>query len=1250
MTHWQFNIFAVPLFATVAIATALAAHAWRRRVTAGAVAFAILMVAVAEWCLTYGLRMISADPPAIQFWSRARYLGIAVVPVAWLVFALQYTGSAKWLTSRKLALLFVVPTATIVLVLTNEFHGFVWSDVDLVTTAYGLTLAVSHGPMFWLHTAYSYTLMLLGSFLLVRSIVRSPRLYRGQVGALLLGAIVPLMGNIIYALGLSPLDLTPFGFGIAGLIVTWGLLRFHLFDIVPIARDAVVEGISDGVLILDSQDRIVDLNNAAQRIIGQSISDVIGRPFDAMWAANPAALECYHSLTPSSRGVARGEAVLRLRSPGGARSGENPEDELHDYELSVSLLHSRRDRVVGRLLMLHDVTERKRAEQAMRNQNQLFESLVALARATAEHPTLEATLQGALGVSANLTGAEYGTLFLVDNQGAVTHNLLVHGAESREQPAEAIERVMQDGLAGWIARNRQAVLIHDTRTDPRWLHLADMPSSVALSALAVPIMDGTELRGLLTLSHSKAGHFGQDNLRFVQAAADYMTLTLRNARMFEMQRQMVERQTTLYQVLRAVAGQLSPGAVISAAVESIVDYSSWPHVAIAAVSEDRSYWEVLAAGGALSSALGSRYSVDKGIIGRALHTAETQLVPDVSDDADYVVLKVGTRSKLAAPLRRGEQVLGVLDIEQDRPRAFEPEDVLLAELLAEAIALTFDNARLYVETRQHVSDLDALYTVSRMTGQTLAFEDVLERALSSVLLSLGFDAGLIGLADPGDHQLRLVAEHGLPSALVDRLQQSGLSGTLSAQVHATGESLAISDLRAETSDELRIAANGMAAYGMRAYAGIPLLHRDSSLGAIGLFAHRRRSFSTSQMVLLEAIGRQVATAVANARLFEATVNERQRLLTLIGSSRDGIVLVGMDKRMLVVNAQALEFLHLTGEPATWTDRPLEDALALVADYAPTAVERMSAELARIQVGDEPPGELDLEVPPRAVHWLDLPVLVGSQPLGRLLVFRDVTEERLLAKMRDDLTHTMVHDLRNPLTGISVALQLLDSKLASVISPAQHRLFEIADHSTRKMIDLVNSILDVTRLERGRVPLNLAPVSLADLVSDTLRMQSPLAVSKNLQLENSVPAGLPLVQADAELTSRVLQNLVGNAVKFTPPGGLVRVTGGKGSGRTGGQPCQEADAASCIYVSVTDNGPGIPPELQGRLFQRFVVGEQEGRGSGLGLAFCKLAVEAQEGQIWVESKPAAGATFTFTLPIAGQAPIRIVSTGDLTNST
>jgi signal transduction histidine kinase len=158
------------------------------------------------------------------------------------------------------------------------------------------------------------------------------------------------------------------------------------------------------------------------------------------------------------------------------------------------------------------------------------------------------------------------------------------------------------------------------------------------------------------------------------------------------------------------------------------------------------------------------------------------------------------------------------------------------------------------------------------------------------------------------------------------------------------------------------------------------------------------------------------------------------------------------------------------------------------------------------------------------------------------------------------------------------------------------------------------------LESGQVPLNRTQIRLEDLVAEVMEMQLPLAAAKELQLENQVRTDLPPVWADAELISRLLQNLVSNAIKFTPEGGKVCV----------GATAQEHEGRQMLFVTVSDNGPGIPPEIQGRLFQKFVTGRQVGRGSGLGLAFCKLAIEAHGERIWVDSVPERGTTFIFTL--------------------
>jgi signal transduction histidine kinase len=360
-------------------------------------------------------------------------------------------------------------------------------------------------------------------------------------------------------------------------------------------------------------------------------------------------------------------------------------------------------------------------------------------------------------------------------------------------------------------------------------------------------------------------------------------------------------------------------------------------------------------------------------------------------------------------------------------------------------------------------------------------------------------------------------------------------------------------------------------------------------------------------------------------LAHTIASERSRLLALIESNRDGILLVGAKLRVLLANAPALEFLGLAGSAEDWTDRPIEDMLSTLEQHAPDAARKALAEIERVRAGDESPGEGEVDIPPRTIHWLDLPVATDGTPLGRLLVLRDVTEERMVEKMRDDLSRTMVHDLRNPLTAISVSLQLLDMEVEENASSDARLALESAHNGARRMLKLVNNILDVSRLESRQMPLKREAVSLSNLVAETLQAQSPLAADRGLRLESDAPLNLPPAWADAGLIERVLQNLVDNAIKFTPAGGLVKVAVGLAAA--------DGDESPSLLVSVADSGPGIPPELQSRLFQKFVTGKLLQRGSGLGLAFCKLVVEAHDGRIWVESKPGKGATFCFTLPLS-----------------
>ncbi len=237
--------------------------------------------------------------------------------------------------------------------------------------------------------------------------------------------------------------------------------------------------------------------------------------------------------------------------------------------------------------------------------------------------------------------------------------------------------------------------------------------------------------------------------------------------------------------------------------------------------------------------------------------------------------------------------------------------------------------------------------------------------------------------------------------------------------------------------------------------------------------------------------------------------------------------------------------------------------------------------------------------------------------GWLVVMRDMTEEQELARLRDEMTHMLVHDLRSPLSVINGSLEMLDEMARDGDLSSAGRLLALARQGSGRMLEMVESLLSVNRLESGQMPLNPEPVSIAHLLEEATFRLMPLAAQAQITMAVDCDPAVPSVQADRALFGRVLNNLLDNAVKFTPDGGQVRLWARP-------DPLQ---APTSVLIGVNDTGPGIPAEAQQRIFEKFqqvksTIGRR--KGTGLGLALCKLAVEAHGGQIWVESTPDARA--------------------------
>ena len=359
--QFQYSPYILPLIAAAAISSWVAVYAWSRRATASAVALALMAVAITEWSLGYSLEIAGSDLATKLFWGKIEYFGIALAPLMWLIFAVTHSNRGTNPSRRTTILLSIIPVITVLLALTTETHHLIWTDYRIAETGGFSALEVSHGPWFWVHSAYSYILLVYGTLIIIlRSIWRKQGLYRRQAAALLVAVIAPWAGNILYLSGFSPipqLDLTPFAFTITIVALAWGVLGFRLIDLVPIARSMVVEEMNEGVIVIDAQGRVADVNPAAQKLLSLSTPQAVGKPATEIFAPWAHLAQKYRDVMDALDEIAVGQ-------------GESQ----RWFELHLSALYDRNRRFAGRVVTVRDITRRKQAQEQLRQLSRAVEA------------------------------------------------------------------------------------------------------------------------------------------------------------------------------------------------------------------------------------------------------------------------------------------------------------------------------------------------------------------------------------------------------------------------------------------------------------------------------------------------------------------------------------------------------------------------------------------------------------------------------------------------------------------------------------------------------------------------------------------------------------------------------------------------------------------------------------------------------------------------------------------------------------
>ncbi len=354
-------IFILPLLLTTALVFVLAISLWIRPPAPGTRAASVLLFAIAIWALGYAYEVFMPDLPGKVLWSKSQYLGVSVVPAAWFLFTLHYTGHLRRITQRLVAALAVEPLVVIVLAWTNEYHHLIWRENVLISYGSLRLLHNVYGPVFWVHVLYGYALLVIGTYTLVRYLMRMHAAYREQALALLVGAFIPWIGNVVYLTNLLPipLDPTPFAFLLSGIAFYWALARGRLFDLIPLAREVVFDHLDAGVLVLDPRRRVVDINRKGESLLGLSKRDVEGHYVGDVWPM-------WNAFAKEAAGVAsfEGDAVL-------------PDE--HGRYLRVRLTPVKEeDELRGGILFVEDVTERKQAEIALQQAREAAEEMARM--------------------------------------------------------------------------------------------------------------------------------------------------------------------------------------------------------------------------------------------------------------------------------------------------------------------------------------------------------------------------------------------------------------------------------------------------------------------------------------------------------------------------------------------------------------------------------------------------------------------------------------------------------------------------------------------------------------------------------------------------------------------------------------------------------------------------------------------------------------------------------------------------------
>ncbi|MBN1428386.1 MAG: GAF domain-containing protein [Anaerolineae bacterium] len=842
--------------------------------------------------------------------------------------------------------------------------------------------------------------------------------------------------------------------------------------------------------------------------------------------------------------------------------------------------------------------------------------------------TLSANLIETLGISGCAT-------WLADEDGASLRAELkvIAGRKGpRERSFKPLVLIIED-----IPLVARAIEQHDVcllRYDDPALGISEhllLDHSSVKDGLALPLLVGNRLVGLMVMpTFAEAGGFTPQQARLAESLTNQAAVAIENARLFERTDVALAHRlneiAAIEQVAQRMTSQLEMRGVIKQVVKAAVEATGADYADIGLLDEQTNTLHLIIRHDP-DEDVSQHLPAGQGVVGRVLQTNSVVNIGDVLNDPDYIRLRRHVRSELAAPIMLKGKHLGVINLESVHLNAFTPDHARFVANLAEHAAIAIANARLFEAVQQQVKDFRTLRSIALELLTSPDLGHSLRLIINSTVSQVGAAGSVICLYDQANDSLTFGASRWMSGECDQTILAPGLTD-LMLSVARSADKLVVDDPAAHS------CFVGPAGESIKTLVGMPLKLGNEIVGIFVVVFTDGTLLKEETLNFLDLLAAQSAAAIGNALLSERTRISRDRLQAVLDSSHDGILMFGMDSRLEIANPRVEYLLNLNIKD--YVGLPVLDIVRCVRRDFPrddVIVSLYKTRTLMRQIQQDPfavtrrtytiggPSPHAIEETSMAVAGQD------GTLIGRLFVLRDITQEIELESFREEMSHMIVHDLRSPLagviTGLDMALEEIEITPEHPSADVLQSTLKVAYDNSRALLKLIEAILDVNKLESGEVPLVLETTSLESIARGACAKLQGLADDARIAIHIDAPESLSEIAVDVEKIERVFVNLLDNALKYTPQDGRIDIV-------------IEAQATH-QKVSIIDSGNGIPTDYRERIFDRFIQVSKSARkrgpkGTGLGLTFCRLAIEAHRGRIWVGEGPTGGAAFHFTLPV------------------